>query len=86
MYMSYCRMEGTRAELRVCMEDAQEHFCGEAEYPVSEREINEFRMMVSEFFDFLSENHLIDNYGDFRYKKFDELCETLRTCQSDESF
>ena len=84
MYMSYCRFEGTRYELQKCLDEAQEHFNGEAEYPVSDREINEFRLMVSEFFDFLADNRLIDNYGDFRYKKFDTLCETLRERSEDD--
>ena len=50
MYMSYCRFEGTLAELRACMSEVYDHVNEEAEYEVSDREINYFRQMVEIFF------------------------------------
>ena len=81
MYMSYCRMEGTHAELKACFNDVEEHIYEEAERRISESEIQHFRGMVFEFYDFLSENDLLDNEGNLKKGEFNELCEKLKkTC------
>lgn len=77
MYMSYCRYEGTREEMRVCLSDAQEHINEEAEYEVSAREIDQFRGMVRDFVDFLNENELLDEYGDINEAVLDSVCERM---------
>ena len=55
MYMSYCRYEGTAAELNVCLEDVREHVYEEAEYEVSDREITNFKHLVTRFHEFMQE-------------------------------
>lgn len=79
MYMSYCKYEGTLAELKVCLSDAQEHFDEEAEYPVSDSEIESFRILVGTFMDFLYDNELINEYGEFDDDRFDKICESMKT-------
>lgn len=49
MYMSYCKFEGTRMELNSCLNTVEEHVNHEAEYAVSENEINNFQQMVIDF-------------------------------------
>ena len=78
MYMSYCRYEGTLSELRACLADADEHYCEEAEYEVSECEIEYFRKMVECFCDWCAEKSLIDEYGDVDREKLDEICDSMR--------
>lgn len=77
MYMSYCRHEGTFTELRACLSDADEHYCEEAEYEVSDREIRYFREMVEYFVDWCSEMSLIDENGELDREKLDEICEMM---------
>jgi len=64
MYMSYCRFEGTYAELRACLADVEEHVNEEAEYEVSHREIENFCNMVEFFHEFLCKQELLDENGD----------------------
>lgn len=78
MYMSYCRHEGTFSELKACLADADEHMCEEAEYPVSDREIKHFQNMVEYFFNWCDESGLIDEYGELKYDRLEEICESMR--------
>lgn len=84
MYMSYCRFEGTKAELRACLGEAQEHINGEAEYEVSAREIDCFRDIVNDLFDFLNDNCLIDEYGMIDQEALDEVCEAMAKARTDD--
>ena len=74
MYMSYCRFEGTHAELRACLDIVDEHVNEEAEYPVSEDEIRHFRSMVLEFASWLQDHSLIDEDGYVDDAALDEVC------------
>ena len=77
MYMNYCRYEGTLHELRACMEDVREHYSEEAEYEVSDREIENFKMLVCEFHEFMVDMDLLDNYGDLNREKIDEIADYM---------
>ena len=77
MYMSYCRHEGTYAELRACLSDAAEHINEEAEYEVSDREIQWFKNMVELFYDFLCEQDLLSDFGDLNTTRLDEIGEAM---------
>lgn len=84
MYMSYCRHEGTLAELRICLGDAQEHINEEAEYSVSDKEIDCFKKMVAEFYEFLCETELLDNNGELDEEVLDLICAKMRHGYSEE--
>lgn len=77
MYMSYCRFEGTRAELNACMDVVQEHYNEEAEYEVSDREITEFKKMIYEVVDFLQNTEIIDDEGEIDNEQLDRVCEMM---------
>ena len=77
MYMSYCRHEGTFQELRACLVDVEEHTNEEAEYEVSDREIQCFKNMVELFHEFLCNQELLDEYGDLRMDRLDEIGEAM---------
>lgn len=76
-YMSYCKFEGTYSELRNCLVDVEEHVNEEAEYEVSGREIDWFRNIVEMFHDFLCDQELLDEYGNLKMRRLDEICETM---------
>lgn len=78
MYMSYCRFEGTYQEMQVCLNDVEEHINEEAEYDVSDGEIDYFRRMVSRMAEFLQETELIDEDGDVDAEMLDSICEKMR--------
>lgn len=84
MYMSYCRMEGTRMELRVCLNDVEEHVNREAEYPVSERECYHFREMVTEFVDWLHDMDLLDEDGYLDVDALNDVCDDMAKAADDE--
>ena len=84
-YMSYCRFEGTRQELRTCLNVVEEHVYEEAEYEVSEREINHFKAMVKEFHDFMYEMNLLDEYGDLNEDRLEEIAELLSMAYEEET-
>lgn len=87
MYMSYCRYEGTRMELQVCLENATEHINGEAEDAVSDREIEWFRRMVGEFAEWLQDMALLDENGYLDEDALDEICESMKhTCEDEEEY
>ena len=77
MYMSYCRYEGTYSELRSCLSDVEEHVNEEAEYEVSDREIQWFRNMVELFHEFLCEQELMDEDGNLDMNALDKVCEAM---------
>lgn len=77
MYMSYCRFEGTKAELRACLEAVEEHVNGEAEYAISEREIYNFKCMIGDIIEFIYSNDLMDEYGDVNDAALDDVCAAM---------
>lgn len=77
MYMSYCRFEGTHAELRACLSTVDEHLAEEAEYEVSENEIDHFRDMVTEFFDWMQENELIPDNCEVDEIQLESICKAM---------
>lgn len=77
MYMSYCRHEGTYSELRACLSDAEEHINEEAEYDVSDREIQYFKNTVELFHEFLCNQELLDEFGDLKMDRLDEIGEAM---------
>lgn len=74
MYMSYCRFEGTRAELNVCMDEVTDHYNEEAEYEVSDNEITQFKDMVYEVVDFLKNTDIIDDDVEINHEQLDRIC------------
>lgn len=78
MYMSYCRFEGTLAELRACLSEVEDHIYEEAEYDVSEGEIRQFRRMIETITDFMGEHEIIDCDGQLDEERLDEICEKMR--------
>lgn len=77
MYMSYCRFEGTYHELRACMGEVEEHIYEEAEYSVSDNEINYFRKIVELMAEFLVNEGIIDEYGELSDERLDQICNKL---------
>lgn len=85
MYMSYCRYEGTYSELQACLSDAEEHINEEAEEAVSGREILYFQNMVELFHEFLCVQDLLDEFGDLKMDRLDEICEAMsKACEPEE--
>ena len=76
-YMSYCRYEGTYSELRACLNDVEEHINEEAEFEVSDHEIQHFRNMVEYFHDFLCNMELLDEDGNLDDDALDAVCEAM---------
>lgn len=83
-YMSYCRYEGTYSELRVCLNDVEEHVNEEAEYEVSDHEIQHFRNMVEYFHDFLCNMELLDEDGNLDMDALDTVCEAMAKSYGEE--
>lgn len=77
MYMSYCRFEGTKSELRACLNDVQEHIDGEAWDSISDREIGCFKAIIMDVVDFLNDNCLIDEDGMVDSKGLDDVCKAM---------
>ena len=75
--MSYCRHEGTLSELRICLEDATEHANEEAQYKVSDREIECFKHIITEVYDFMNEMCLLDSDGELDFDELDNICEKM---------
>ena len=84
MYMSYCRFEGTNNELVKCLSDVEEHIYGEASYKVSDNEIEYFKKMTVEFFDFLKDNYLVTQDGELDGIVLDRICEAMAKAYPDE--
>ena len=80
-YMSYCRQEGTFAELRLCLSDVEAHIDGEADDVVSDREIRNFKGMVECFYNFLMDQDLLTDEGELDEERLEEVCQSLGTCR-----
>lgn len=76
-YMSYCRFEGTRHELSICLNEVQEHIDEAAEYEVSRNEIEHFKNMVQNFVWFLQDNLLLDEEGNLDEEELENVCEKM---------
>ena len=83
MYMSYCRFEGTKAELNACIGEVCDHINGVAEYEVSDREIDCFRDMVKSFVEFLQETEIIDENGELSEEALDSVCYDMTRAHSE---
>lgn len=77
MYMSYCRFEGTREELTVCLNEVTDHVNEEAEYEVSDPEIRHFKNMIVNFVDFLHDMCLLDDEGYLDREELDKVCQAM---------
>ena|GEM_PF-6397536 len=77
MYMSYCKFEGTRMELNSCLNTVEEHVNHEAEYAVSENEVNNFQQMVIDFVGWLHDMALLDDDGYLDEDALNEVCEDM---------
>lgn len=86
MYMSYCRFEGTRSELAACLGEVEDHINMEAQYEVSEKEINHFRRMVKMFVEFLQEQELLNEEGELDKEVLDRVCESMAHGYEEEVF
>ena len=75
MNMSYCRYSNTLEDLRDCIDDALAHEREEAKYSVSKQEIDAFRNIVLDSYQFLETTDLI-NWEEQCLDEFelDELC------------
>lgn len=86
-YMSYCRFEGTKEELRICLSDVEEHINGEeAVSEISYREIECFKSMVYNFVDFLTDNELLNEFNEVDDEKLKEVCEKMAQSREGESY
>lgn len=77
MYMSYCRYSGTAQELRVCLNDVEEHVNGEAEDAVSDGEIDSFVGMVEMFHGWLLDMGLLKDDGELDRDELDNVCSRM---------
>ena len=77
MYMSYCRNEGICSELNASLSDASSHVYGEAEYEVSDREIEYFKKMIRRFADWLGDMDLLDEDGCLDEDRLEEIGEAM---------
>lgn len=75
--MSYCRQENTYLALCEALSDVEEHVNEEAEYKVSNREIQNFRNMVEYFHEFLCNNELLDEDGNLDDEVLDQVCDAM---------
>jgi hypothetical protein len=76
--MSYCRYAGTCHELSACLDDVEEHINKEAEYEVSESEIDYFTSLVRLFYGFMVDNGLIDYDSELNEGRLAEIAETMK--------
>lgn len=76
-YMSYCRFEGTRSEIQACLYDVEEHINEEAEEPVSDNEIRYFRSMVEDFYYWMNDIGLINEFGELNEEELDRICDKM---------
>ena len=78
MYMSYCMYEGTKAELKRCLDVADEHIEGSAEYPVSQGEVENFVGMVEMFYQWMEDNYLINLDGELDRDELNTVAEAMK--------
>lgn len=83
MYMSYCRFEGTNAELNACLNVVQEHINEEAEFAVSSREIDYFEDMIRTVHAFMIDNEILDCAGDIDEDALQEILYKMRKTQEE---
>lgn len=86
MYMSYCRFEGTNQELNACIGEVCEHVNEEAEYGISDREIDYFRKMVQSFVGFLQDSEILDENGEIDEEMLDDICEKMAQGYGEEEY
>ena len=87
MYMSYCRFEGTFNEMVQCLADVEKHIYGEASDKISDNEIEQFKKMTVEFFDFLKDNYLVTQDGELDGIVLDRICESMaKACVDEEEW
>lgn len=86
MYMSYCRYAGTTHELSACIDDVEEHINKEAEYKVSDDEIEYFAALVRLFHGFMVDNNLIDPDCELNEHELADIMECMKHsyCSEDE--
>ena len=59
MNMSYCEMNNTKMDLRICLMHVDEHINRNALYSIRDSEICDFKDMVIDFYNFMIENSLL---------------------------
>ena len=64
-------------ELNVCLNTVEEHVNHEAEFAVSENEINNFQQMVKDFVDWLHDMALLDDEGYLDRDALDDVCDEM---------
>lgn len=77
MYMSYCRFEGTLQELRGCIAVVEECVNEENEYPVSRREVERFEVLVTDFYDWLCDMALLDEFGELNKDELRSIADMM---------
>ena len=70
-------------ELRACLSEAEAHVNGDAEDRVSEREIDKFRTMVQEFYGWLTDMALVNEYGELEEDALEDICEDMAKSAED---
>lgn len=83
-YMSYCRFEGTKHELAICLGEVQAHIDKEARYEVSENEIEYFKDMVYDFIEFCRDNNIIKNVTEINKEVLKQVCDKMRESYDEE--
>lgn len=71
-------------ELYACLDAVAEHVNGEAEYPVSENEVNNFKQMVQNFVGWLHDMAILDDEGYLDEDALNEVCEDMMKAREDE--
>ena len=77
-YMSYCRFEGTQIELQNCLYDVEDHMTEQAEYPVSESEIGHFQSMVEDFYYWMNDVGLLNEFGELDEEVLNDICDKMK--------
>lgn len=71
-------------ELQACFEAVEEHVNGEAEYPISEREIHNFKRMIGDIAEFLYNNDLLHENGEINQTALDDVCTAMERGEEDD--
>ena len=77
-------MEGTKMELAACLRDAEDHVNGDAEYAVSEREIDCFEAMVEMFFEWMQDMALVTDEGELDREALQDVCVAMSRANEEE--
>ena len=70
-------------ELRACLRDVEDHVNGDARDRVSKREIDKFRTMVQEFYRWLNDMALVNEYGELEEDALEDVCEDMAKSAED---